>query len=202
MKDLGSALQKVDGSLKDKTYLVGNAITLADIILACTLLYPFKLVCDKSRFLKPYPNVVRWYEHCVSQSEFQAVVGKVEICETSSIDMKETTTEDAKGEAQQQAAEQDEDGGSGGERRMVAIAVTPKAGIDPQAMYEKIKTEITSQPQYKLKWDDDCKVEGGKIYASFTIALEADFDEEVMEWIEMMEDDVQNQEVTFQSAME
>ena len=85
---------------------------------------------------------------------------------------------------------------------MVAIAVRPCDGVDPHALYKKMKETITSQPEYKLKWDESCKVEGGKIYASFTIAVEADFDEEVMEMIEMMEDEVAGQEVTFQSAME
>ena len=85
---------------------------------------------------------------------------------------------------------------------MVAFTVTPKPGVDPVALYKKFKETITSQPEYKLKWDDECKVEDGKIYASFTIALEADFDEEVMEYIEMMEDEVASQEITFQTALE
>jgi hypothetical protein len=37
---------------------------------------------------------------------------------------------------------------------------------------------------------------------SFSIALGADFDEEVMDVLEMMEDEVASQEVIFQSAME
>ena len=45
-------------------------------------------------------------------------------------------------------------------------------------------------------------MDGGNIHASFTIALEADFDEEVMEVLEMMEGEVAGQEITFQSAME
>jgi elongation factor 1-gamma len=81
-EDMGDALKKMDQSLKDQTFLVGDKITLADIVLASTLLYPFKLVCDKT-FLAPYPNVVRWFEACVGQPEFEAVVGKIEICETS-----------------------------------------------------------------------------------------------------------------------
>ena len=88
------------------------------------------------------------------------------------------------------------------ERRMVNIGVTPADGVDGETLYNKIKEEIKSQPEYKLKWDDKCKVENGKIYASFTIALEADFDEEVMEMIEMMENDVKSQEVIFQTALE
>ena len=69
-------------------------------------------------------------------------------------------------------------------------------------LYQKITETVTSQPDYKLKWDDKCKIEGGNIHASFTIALEADFDEEVMEVLEMMEGEVAGSEITFQSAME
>ena len=74
--------------------------------------------------------------------------------------------------------------------------------MNPEALYKEIKTTVVSQPEYKIKWDDACKVDGGKIYASFTIALEADFDEEVMEVIEYMEDKVADQQVTYQAAME
>ena len=88
------------------------------------------------------------------------------------------------------------------ERRMVNIGITPADGVDPQTLYNKIKEEIKSQPEFKLKWDDNCKVENGKIYASFTISLDADFDEEVMEMIEMMEEEVKGQEVIFQTALE
>lgn len=87
------------------------------------------------------------------------------------------------------------------ERRMVAFCVKPCAGVDPEALYEKIKTTVTVDDEYKLKWDEKCKVDNGKIYASFTIELAADFDE-VMEAIEYMEGEVESQEVTFMSAME
>jgi elongation factor 1-gamma len=79
---LGAALQILQEYLMDKTYLVNDQITLADIVLAATLLYPFKLVCDKA-FLKPYGNVVRWFQTCVNQPEFSAVVGKVDMCKKS-----------------------------------------------------------------------------------------------------------------------
>mmetsp|Transcript_39591 Transcript_39591/g.95206 ORF Transcript_39591/g.95206 Transcript_39591/m.95206 type:complete len:99 (-) Transcript_39591:190-486(-) len=89
------------------------------------------------------------------------------------------------------------------ERRMVAIAIRPCAGVDAHALYEKIKKDITSQPEYKLKWDDECKVsDDGRIRTSFSIGLEADFDEEVMEVLEMMEGEIEGQEIIFQSAME
>ena len=88
------------------------------------------------------------------------------------------------------------------ERRMVAISITPRPNVDPATLYNKIKSEITSQPEYKLKWDDECKIENGAIRTSFSISVDADFDEEVMEVLEMMEDEVANQSIIFQSALE
>jgi len=82
--DLARGLAVLDTHLKDKTYLVNDQITLADITIASALVYPMKLVCDKT-FLKNFQNVVRWFQTCVNQPEFIAVIGKVQMCK------KETT---------------------------------------------------------------------------------------------------------------
>ena len=76
MADGLSILQR---HLQDKTYLVGNEITLADVVVVSTLLYPFKLVCDKE-YLNPFGNVTRWFNTCAQQPQFQAVVGQVTMC--------------------------------------------------------------------------------------------------------------------------
>ena len=78
-KDLAAALAILDKQLSEKKYLVGDSITLADIVVASALVYPFKLVCD-SKYLKPYGNVVRWFTGCVGQAEFKAVIGDVVMC--------------------------------------------------------------------------------------------------------------------------
>jgi hypothetical protein len=89
------------------------------------------------------------------------------------------------------------------DRRIVVIGIKPCAGVDPQELYEKIKETVTSQPEYKLKWDETCNVyPDGKIQATFTIHIDADFDEEVMDVLEMMEGEVAKTEITYQSAME
>jgi hypothetical protein len=88
------------------------------------------------------------------------------------------------------------------ERRMANIWIKPVDGVDPEALFKKITETVTTQPDYNLKWDDKCKVQDGKIYATFTIALEADFDEEVMEVIECMEGEVAGQGIVFQTALE
>ena len=90
------------------------------------------------------------------------------------------------------------------ERRMASIWVKPAAGVDAAALYPKIKEAVgaTSDPDYDLRWDDNVKVENGNLYVTFTIALAADFDDEVMYVIECMEDEVTDQGVVFQTAME
>jgi len=73
------ALKHLEAHLTDKTFLVGESVTLADIVIVSTLLYPMKLVLDKA-FLKPFPCVTRWFTTCVNQAEFQAVMGTVALC--------------------------------------------------------------------------------------------------------------------------
>ena len=69
----------MNNHLLTRTYLVNDQITLADITVAAALVYPMKLVCDKD-YLKPFGNVVRWFQTCVNQPEFKAVIGEVVLC--------------------------------------------------------------------------------------------------------------------------
>lgn len=83
-KDLAVGLSVLDTHLKDRIFLVKDQVTLADIVVASTLLYPFKLVCDQS-YLKEFPSVTRWFQACIDEPEFKQVVGQVIMCK------KETT---------------------------------------------------------------------------------------------------------------
>uniref|UniRef100_A0A6U3WYA0 GST C-terminal domain-containing protein n=1 Tax=Ditylum brightwellii TaxID=49249 RepID=A0A6U3WYA0_9STRA len=77
--DFGKALALLELQLKDKKYLVGDQITLADIAVVSSLVYPMKLVCDKA-YVEPYPNVVRWFQSCVDESNFKNVIGVTTMC--------------------------------------------------------------------------------------------------------------------------
>jgi elongation factor 1-gamma len=77
--DLSRGLETLNNHLLTRTYLVNDQITLADITVACALVYPMKFVCDKD-YLKPFGNVVRWFQTCVNQPEFKAVIGEVVMC--------------------------------------------------------------------------------------------------------------------------
>ena len=89
--------------------------------------------------------------------------------------------------------------GEGAERRMANIWVKPADGIDGEVLFAKIKETVTSET---VKWDDKTKFEDGRLYATFTIDLDVDFDEEVMEVIECMEEHVADQGIVFQTALE
>jgi elongation factor 1-gamma len=74
---LEKSLMVVNEFLQSHTYLVGHAVTLADIILASGLVQLFVSVftpaCRDS-----CPHLVRWFNTLINQPEFSKVVGKVE----------------------------------------------------------------------------------------------------------------------------
>jgi len=78
--DVANALAVLESHLSDKTYLVGHKISLADITIVCALVYPFKFVADAA-FRAPFPNVMRWFNTCVNQPQFEAIIGTVVLAE-------------------------------------------------------------------------------------------------------------------------
>merc|ERR1711964_629816 len=78
-EDVKKALSILNNHLLSNTYMVGHSMTLADISLACGLVDGFKLVMD-AEFRKPYGNLMRWFNLCMSQPEFTKIIGKVELC--------------------------------------------------------------------------------------------------------------------------
>ncbi|KAF4046476.1 Elongation factor 1 gamma conserved domain [Phytophthora infestans] len=80
--DVKKVLQTLENHLHLRTYLVGEQVTLADIVIASALVYPFKFVLDKE-FRKPYSAVNRWFSTLVNQPEFQAVVGDVPLIDVA-----------------------------------------------------------------------------------------------------------------------
>lgn len=77
--DLAASLAVVEGALQGKDYLVGSSMTLADITIVSSLVYPFKFVCDGA-FCGKFPKVSAWFDKCVTNKAFADVVGKVTLC--------------------------------------------------------------------------------------------------------------------------
>jgi elongation factor 1-gamma len=78
-EDVVVGLKTLEAALTQATYLVGDKVTLADIVVASALVYPMKLLMD-AKFRKPFPNVMRWFNTMTNQPQFLAVVGQVVLC--------------------------------------------------------------------------------------------------------------------------
>ena len=78
--DLGKSLAVLDKHLLKNTFLVGERISLADIVVSCTLLLPYRHALDANA-RKPYPNVERWIITLLNQDQFKTVVGKPSLCQ-------------------------------------------------------------------------------------------------------------------------
>ncbi|XP_053134860.1 elongation factor 1-gamma [Hemicordylus capensis] len=79
-EEVKRVLGTLDSHLKTRTFLVGERVSLADITVACTLLWLYKQVLEPS-FRQPYGNVNRWFVTCLNQPQFRAVLGEVKLCE-------------------------------------------------------------------------------------------------------------------------
>jgi len=78
--DIKKALTILNNHLNTKTFLVGERVSLADIVVALSLYRLYAMVFDPG-FRKPFPNVTRWYLTVLNQPQAIKVVGAVELCE-------------------------------------------------------------------------------------------------------------------------
>lgn len=79
-QDINAVLKTLQTRLVNYTFLVGERITLADIVVFTTLLHLFQHVADPA-FRKPYFAVNRWFLTILNQPQTQAVVKDFKFCE-------------------------------------------------------------------------------------------------------------------------
>ncbi|XP_009759973.1 elongation factor 1-gamma 2-like isoform X2 [Nicotiana sylvestris] len=78
---LKRALDALNTHLASNTYLVGESITLADIIMGCNLSIGFGMIMTKS-FTKEFPHVERYFWTVVNQPNFCKILGEVKQAES------------------------------------------------------------------------------------------------------------------------
>ena len=71
-------LRTLENMLGDKTYFVGDSITLADLRVASGLVYPFRLLMDPG-FIKVIPNLHKHFLRISEEEAFKNVFGNVKI---------------------------------------------------------------------------------------------------------------------------
>jgi len=82
--DVRKALDFLNKHLLTRTFLVGERISLADIVVAVGLLKLYERVLD-GPFRKPFVNTNRWFLTVINQPHFKGVVGDVKLCEKMEI---------------------------------------------------------------------------------------------------------------------
>ncbi|KAI9593497.1 glutathione S-transferase [Syncephalis fuscata] len=80
VQDTKSAMAILDKVLLKKTFLVGEHITLADIVVACTLFIAYKMVLAPEHRVA-YKNLNRYVSTLYAQPEFKAALGEVVFCD-------------------------------------------------------------------------------------------------------------------------
>merc|ERR1711953_1345317 len=109
-KDTVAALKVLNNHLLSHTYLVGNQVTLADIVVCVALADMYQKVFAP-KFISNYGNVNRWFKTCINQPTFATVLGKV-VFATKEIQApkpkKEKKSGSKKGKGQKQQGKQQE----------------------------------------------------------------------------------------------
>ena len=82
--DIRKALQILNEHLLNKTYLVGEEITIADIFVVCSLYPLYECVLDPG-FRSVFPNTNKWFLHCINQPNFFKVIGNIELAKKMSV---------------------------------------------------------------------------------------------------------------------
>jgi len=78
--DVRRSLETLNKHLQTRTFLVGDRLSLADIVVACGLHRLYTLVLDNG-FRKSFQNTNRWFVTVVNQPNFLAVAGNTVLCE-------------------------------------------------------------------------------------------------------------------------
>lgn len=78
-QELKASLAALNSRLVHQTYLVGERITLADIVVFSTLLSAYEYVLDPS-FRAPFGSVTRWFTTMLNQPQVKVVVKNFTLC--------------------------------------------------------------------------------------------------------------------------
>jgi elongation factor 1-gamma len=79
-QDVAKSFNFLQSRLLNSTFLVGERITLADIVVFCNLAQLFEHAAD-SNFRQPYFAVNRWFKTILNQPQVKAIVKNFKFCE-------------------------------------------------------------------------------------------------------------------------
>jgi elongation factor 1-gamma len=155
--DVKKALQALEEKLKTSPFLIGDFISLADIVVACALKEGFVKLFDPA-FRKPYAKVCAWFEGCCKMPQFSAVIGAMTLCteaakpkavaKPAATPKAEAKKEDKKAEPKKEAAKPKAEAKAKApaepkakkeEKTAEAAALTPEQEVAVKAIGEEIR---------------------------------------------------------------
>jgi len=158
-----AAFKTMEDHLLINTYLVGERITLADVMCAALVSRGFELVLDKS-WRSQYPNTTRWFETIGNQSIVKNVAGEVKLCDEAvkyTPPAKEKAApkaaEPKPAAAKPKAKEVDDDEEEEEVEKPKAkhpLAALPKATMDIDDWKRKYKNEETREVALPWFWEN------------------------------------------------
>ena len=147
--DLHKSLNVLENHLKSRSFVVGNKVTLADITLVGTLVYPMKLVFN-AKYRAQFPSVTRWFMTCVAFPEFSDVLNQVNLCQKP-MALPKSTKQDAKKKQPKKKKEQKPAAATKKEKKKSSrkpkhpLDALPKSSMN---MDEWKRTYSNSKPDY------------------------------------------------------
>jgi len=148
--DIKKILKFLNDHLLTRTYLVGERITLADIVVLCSLLQLYQYVLEPS-VRSPYTNVNRWFTTLINQPQFKKVLGDVKLCD------KAITLESAPKKAVENVVKKDKKEKGGKPEKAAKKEPEPDLGDeedDPLLLEPKSKDPFEAFPKGSWVMDD------------------------------------------------
>ncbi|XP_043652542.1 elongation factor 1-gamma [Drosophila teissieri] len=145
-----AVLQQLNLKLQDATFLAGERITLADIVVFSSLLHLYEYVLEPSA-RSAFGNVNRWFVTILNQKQVQAVVKDYKLCEKALVfDPKKYAEFQAKTGAakpQQQAQQQKQ------EKKPKEKKEAPKKAAEPAEELDAADEALAAEPKSKDPFD-------------------------------------------------
>ncbi|CRL05996.1 CLUMA_CG018881, isoform A [Clunio marinus] len=145
-EDIKAFLNTLQVRLVNNTFLVGERISLADIVVFSSLLQLFQHVADPA-FRKPYFAVSRWFNTILNQKETQAVVKNFKFCDKEAqFDPKKFQEFQAKHGGQQQAQKK--------EKKPAEKPAKKEKEVEPPAELDAAEQALLMEPKSKDPFDE------------------------------------------------
>jgi len=172
-EDIKRVFQVLDSHLLTRTYLVGNRVSLADIVVANSLVRLFELVLDPT-FRSGFVNATRWFTTIVNQPNFVAVRGHItladKVAQPPKNEKKEKPKEEAKPKEEkpkqekpkkqekpvEEANDEEEEEGEREEKKKNPLDDLPKSNFimdEWKRMYSNNDTRTVALPWFHEKYD-------------------------------------------------